>query len=57
MVLKSIAGLSGVEIETSTPKKIKQSSPEFIAKTQERQIKQFKEWKLGYKKTWLYLRM
>jgi integrase len=42
--------LSVVDIAASKPKKIKQSSPEFIAKIQKHQIKQFKEWELEYKK-------
>jgi integrase len=42
--------LSGVDISASKPKKEKQLSPVFIAKTQKRQIKQFKEWELEYKK-------
>lgn len=42
--------LSGVDIAASKPKKKKQLSPEKIAKSQERQIKQFKEWELEYKK-------
>jgi integrase len=41
--------LSGVDISASKPKKEKHLSPEFIAKTQKRQIKQFKEWELEYK--------
>ena len=42
--------LSGVDIAASKPKKKKQLSTEFIDKNQKRQIKQFEEWELEYKK-------